>query len=298
MKLQKATALVLLLVVPLGYTEIWRLQHLIDAQRNSLSQERDDVLLRSGKLAKLMSLEYAPLMADVYWTRAVQYYGNKHVRGKANLELLWPLLDITTTLDPNLLPAYRFGAMFLSQAAPGGAGRPDLAVKLIQRGIEANPDYWRLYEDLGFVYYFDVKDYEKASEAFLEGSKKPGAYVWMKVMAAKVAAEGESFSTSMFLWKEVYDSTQDPSVKENALLHVQLLKAKEDCRQIDLLADEYAKSFGRRPSRVNELVQAGLLRGIPADPKGYAYVFGPDGKAELNLDSPLLEQELLLQRFK
>jgi tetratricopeptide (TPR) repeat protein len=298
MKLQKATALVLLLVVPLGYTEIWRLQHLIDAQRNSLSQERDDVLLRSGKLAKLMSLEYAPLMADVYWTRAVQYYGNKHVRGKANLELLWPLLDITTTLDPNLLPAYRFGAMFLSQAAPGGAGRPDLAVKLIQRGIEANPDYWRLYEDLGFVYYFDVKDYEKASEAFLEGSKKPGAYGWMKVMAAKVAAEGESFSTSMFLWKEVYDSTQDPSVKENALLHVQLLKAKEDCRQIDLLADEYAKSFGRRPSRVNELVQAGLLRGIPADPKGYAYVFGPDGKAELNLDSPLLEQELLLQRFK
>ena len=68
-----------------------------------MSQERDDVLLRSGKLVKLMSLEYAPLMADIYWTRVVQYYGNKHVRGQANLELLWPLLDITTTLDPNLL---------------------------------------------------------------------------------------------------------------------------------------------------------------------------------------------------
>jgi tetratricopeptide (TPR) repeat protein len=298
MKLPKSIGPLLLLVVPLGYTGIWRLQHTIDAQLKSLGQERDDVQLRSGKLAKLMSLEYAPLMADVYWTRAVQYYGNKHVRGQANLELLWPLLDITTTLDPNLLPAYRFGAMFLSQTAPAGAGRPDLAVKLIQRGIEANPDYWRLYEDLGFVYYFDVKDYGKASEAFLEGSKKPGAYVWMKVMAAKVAAEGESFSTSMFLWKDIYDSTPDPSVKENAVLHMQLLRAKEDCRQIDLLADEYAKRFGHRPARMSELVQAGLLRGIPGDPKGYAYVFGPDGKVELNLDSPLLEQGLLLQRFK
>ena len=298
MKLQNPIALLLLVVAPLGYMEIWRLQHTIDAQRNSLSEERDSVLIRSGRLAKFMSLEYAPLMADVYWTRAVQYYGNKHVRGQASLELLWPLLDITTTLDPNLLPAYRFGAMFLSQPAPTGAGRPDLAVKLIERGIEANLEYWRLYEDLGFVYYFDVKDYPKAAEAFLEGSKKPGALLWMKVMAAKVAAEGESFETSMFLWKDIYDSTRDPEVKRNAYLHLELLRVQEDCRQIDLLADEYEKRLGRRPTRMIELVQAGLLRGIPGDPRGYAYVFGPDGKAALNLDSPLLEQQLLLQTFK
>jgi tetratricopeptide (TPR) repeat protein len=298
MKLEKSIALALALVLPFGFAGIWRLQHSIDAQRESLSQERDDVLLRSGKLVKLMSLEYAPLLADVYWTRVVQYYGNKHVRGQANLQLLWPLLDITTTLDPNLLISYRFGAMFLSQAAPTGAGRPDLAVQLIQRGIRANPDYWRLYEDLGFVYYFDLKDYQKASEAFLEGSKKPGAHLWMKVMAAKVAAEGESFETSVILWQDIYDSTPDPSVKENALLHLRLLKVKEDCKHLDALADEYAKRYGKHPVRMGEMVQAGLLHGIPGDPLGFAYVFGEDGKAELNLESPLLEQQLLLDRYQ
>src|SRR5256886_13513892 len=91
---EKTIAWVLLLVLPFGFAGIWRLQHGIDAQRVSLSQERDDVLLRSGKLVKVMSLEYAPLLADIYWTRVVQYYGNKHVRGQVNLELLWPLLDI------------------------------------------------------------------------------------------------------------------------------------------------------------------------------------------------------------
>src|SRR5256886_1534778 len=161
MNSEKTIAWVLLLVLPFGFAGIWRLQPGIDGQRVSLSQERDDVLLRSGKLVKVMSLEYAPLLADIYWTRVVQYYGNKHVRGQVNLELLWPLLDITTTLDPNLLISYRFGAMFLSQAAPAGAGRPDLAVQLIQRRIPANPDYWRLYEDLGFVYYFDLKRSEE-----------------------------------------------------------------------------------------------------------------------------------------
>jgi hypothetical protein len=296
MKSQNPIAWVLLLVLPAGFAGIWRLQHDIDAQRESVSQERDDVLLRSGKLMKVMSLEYAPLVADIYWTRVVQYYGNKHVRGQANLELLWPLLDITTTLDPHLLISYRFGAMFLSQAPPGGAGRPDLAVQLIQRGIQANPDYWRLYEDLGFVYYFDLKNYQKASEAFLEGSKKPNAQLWMKVMAARIAAEGESFETSYFLWKDIYNTTADPAVKKNALQQLQLLKVKEDCKQLNALADQYAKRFGKRPARMSELVQAGLLRGVPGDPLGFAYVFGEGGKAELNLDSPLLEQQLLLER--
>ena len=295
---QKSMAWVLLLVLPLGFAGIWRLQHSIDAYHAALSQERDDVLLRSGRLVKLMSLEYAPLLADIYWTRVVQYYGNKHVRGQANLELLWPLLDITTTLDPNLLVSYRFGAMFLSQAAPSGAGRPDLAVQLIERGIKANPEYWRLYEDLGFVYYFDLKDYQKAAAAFLEGSKKPGSQLWMKVMAAKVSAEGESFDTSDFLWKDIYESTSDPAVKKSARLHRQLLWVKEDCRQIDLLADEYQKRFGRRPTHMSEMVQAGLVRGIPGDPQGFAYTFGEGGKAELNLESPLLEQQLLLERYQ
>jgi len=121
MKLRNPIAWLLLLVLPLGFAGVWRLQHDIDAQRTSLSEERDPVLLQSGKLVKAMSLEYAPLLADIYWTRVVQFYGNKRMRGQANLELLWPLLDITTTLDPNLVVAYRFGAIFLSQSAPSGA---------------------------------------------------------------------------------------------------------------------------------------------------------------------------------
>jgi hypothetical protein len=295
MNLQKAIVWLLML---LGFAWIWRLQQRIDLRHAALHQEQDELVLRSPKLVKTMSLEYAPLMADVYWTRVVQYYGNEHAKHNAKLELLWPLLDITTTLDPNLLPAYRFGGMFLSEAPPRGAGRPDLAIELIQRGIQANPDYWRFYEDLGFVYYFDLKDYTKASQAFYEGSKKPGAHIWMKTMAAKIAAEGESFSTSIFLWKEVYETAKDPQVKQNAMTHLQLLTAQEDCRQINALSDEYERRFNRRPARLNDLVQAGLLRGMPVDPLGYVYVIGEDGKAELNLDSPLLEQQVILQRFK
>jgi len=297
MKPTIATAL-LFLIIPGGLGAIWSLQHRIDEQRSSLAEEGDEVLVRSGKVVKMMSLEFAPLMADFYWTRVVQFYGNKRVRGNANLEMLWPLLDVTTTLDPHLLVAFRFGAMFLSQHPPTGAGRPDLAVLLIHRGIQANPDYWRLYEDLGFVYYIDLKDYKNASQAFLEGSKNPNAPLWMKVMAAKIAEEGESPEITYFLWRDIYENAADPKIKQNAAMHLNLLQVKTDCRQIDLLSDEYEKKFGRRPKRIVELVQAGLLHGLPVDPKGFVYVLDEDGKAALNLDSPLLEQQLLLEQLK
>ena len=288
----------LLLLVPLGFTGVWHLQKHIDAQQSALELEDDQVILRSSKLVKAMSLEYAPLVADIYWTRVVQYFGNKHAGQQLDLRLLWPLLDLTTTLDPNLMPVYHFGSMFLSDAPPRGAGRPDLAVELIERGIRANPDQWRLYYDLGFVYYFDKKDYPKAAAAFYEGSKNPSALIWMKIMAAKIAAEGDSPETSIFLWQDVYNTTKDPAVKENALTHLQLLHAQEDCKQIDALVDQYQKRFGRRPTRLSALVQAGLLQGTPVDALGFPYTLSEEGKAQLNLDSPLLEKQVMVQPSK
>jgi len=293
MKNQAMVGVALGAMVVLGMAGVCRLQVRIDEEQRAIHLEREELTLRSGSTVKRLSLEYAPLMGAIYWTRAVQYFGEKHRLHDLNLELLWPLLDITTTLDPNLIAAYRFGSTFLSDAPPRGAGRPDLAAQLLQRGIQANPDAWRLYQDLGNVYYFDAKDYLKASAAFEEGSKNPKAYIWMKVMAAKIAAEGESLETSVFLWKQVYDTTTDNMIKDNAASHLKMLTAELECLEIDRLADEFEKQTGRRARRISELVQAGLLKRTPVDPEGYPYVLGEGGKAELNLKSPLLEQQLM-----
>ena len=296
MSARKSTSWVLCVVLVAGFSGVWKLQHKIDAQRVALHQEQDDLVLRSGAMLKVMSLEYAPLMADLYWTRVVQYYGDKQTQRDASVDLLWPLLDVTTILDPHLIVAYRFGSTFLSEPPPRGAGRPDLAVTLMQRGIAANPDYWRLYEDLGFIYYFGLKDYPKASAAFLEGSKNPAARVWMKALAARVLETGETRETSAFLWNEIYNSTTDVDVKKNALTHLQLLRAQTDCEQLDAIAAEYEKRSGRRVASLQDLINAGLLRGAPVDPLGFVYVFDADGKAQLNPKSPLLGQKPIIEK--
>lgn len=287
MNAQPRQLALLLLVLLGGFAAVGALQKSIDAQLAGIHQEKDDLLLRSRRLVKILSLEYDSLAADLYWTRVVQYYGDKRARHEANLELLAPLLDLTVTLDPQLVVAYRFGAVFLAEPAPRGAGRPDLAVDLIRRGIENNPDQWRMWSDLGFIYYWELKDYPRASEAFLEGSKNPRAGEWMKIMAARVAAEGRSYGVSMFLWKQVYESTQDPAIRKNALEHLQSLKAEEDIRHLDELVEKFRSRFGRAPTAIADLIREGLLPGAPLDPAGFPYVIGADGKVHVNPASPI-----------
>src|SRR5260370_3886776 len=205
----------LLLAVPAGFAGVWHLQGKVNAERDAMHQEQDEVLVRSPKLMKLVTLEYGTLAADIYWTRAVQYYGNKRLGQDTNLESLWPLLDVATTLDPNLLPAYRFGATFLSQPEPRGAGRPDLAVQLLERGLQANPDSWRLNQDLGNIYDLELKDHANARPAYLDGSKKPGAAPWMMIMAARFLEKGESRETAAMIWSEVLQTPKHTTIKSN-----------------------------------------------------------------------------------
>jgi hypothetical protein len=137
----------------------------------------EDVLfITSPKAVKRLSLGYDGLLADIYWTRAVQYFGGRHVAGASHYRLLAPLLEITTTLDPHLVVAYQFGSNFLSPKPPNGAGMPERAIQLVNYGIQNNPNDWKLYYELGFIYYMDVKDYAKAADAFARGSKVADAH--------------------------------------------------------------------------------------------------------------------------
>ncbi len=273
--------------VPVLIAAIVTLQMQIDRTGQAAGSEPEELLLRSPAAVKKMSLGYDSLIADIYWTRAVQYYGRRATVPQAKFDLLWPLLDITTTLDPKLLVAYHFGAIFLSEPDVG-ADRPDLAVALIKRGIAANPERWGLYSDLGFLYYWYLRDYAQAAKAYLDGSSVPQGPAWMKIMAARMEQKGGSIETSRMIWSEIYASTQDRRIRDLAQGTLHGLKAEEDENHLDELAGEYRKRVGRYPSSTSEMRDAGLLTAIPVDPLGYPYVIGPDGKSRLNPQSPIV----------
>jgi tetratricopeptide (TPR) repeat protein len=269
------------IAVPSLLVAVVALQRGIDSQRSNLEKQGDELLVQSGPLLKKLSLGYDALLGDIYWTRAVQYYGAKLPTSDRDFHLLAPLLNVATTLDPNLIPAYHFGAFFLSEKQ-GGAGRPDLAIDLVKKGVAANPTNVQISADLGFLYYMRLKDYEKAAAAYVETSKIPGASQLFKVLAARIASKGGALDTSRMIWSEVYETTQDEQVKKRAFEELKGLKAQSDEMQLDKLADDYRARFGHNPQSTRELVDAGMMKGIPLDPDGFPYVFGADGKSQLD----------------
>jgi len=269
------------IAVPVLLVAVVVLQRGIDSSRGTLEKQGDELLVQSGPLLKRLSLGYDALLGDIYWTRAVQYYGGKLPTSDRDFHLLAPLLDVATTLDPYLVPAYHFGAFFLSEKQ-GGAGRPDLAVTLVKKGVAANPNNTQLSADLGFLYYMKLKDYDKASAAYLETSKIPGASQLFKVLAARIASKGGALDTSRMIWSEIYETTQDEKIRKHALEELKGLKAQSDEMQLDQLAQEYHTRFARYPQSTRDLVEAAMIKGVPLDPDGFPYVFGADGKSQLD----------------
>src|SRR5262249_42093597 len=147
-------------------------------------------------------------------------------------------------LDPHLIVAYETGSIFLSQKPPEGAGQPDKAVALVEKGIRENPAYWRLYFTLGFIHYVVRKDYKAAQQAFKKGSEVPGALPWMRIMSARMAEHAEDISNALYLWRTVYDTTHDVTVKESALKHLASLRAESDMTKLDELIDTYKQKAG------------------------------------------------------
>jgi hypothetical protein len=253
----------------------------VEKQRGNESTLEEVLYMPSGKTVKRLSLGYSALLADIYWTRAVQYFGAKHLKHSKQYDLLYPLLDITTDLDPKLTVAYEYGSVFLSQKPPSGAGQPDKAVILAEKGIRANPEFWRLNFILGFVHYVDRHDPESARAAFEQGSKVPGAAPWMKVMAARMAEHSKDINTSIALWQAVYETTADKDVKDTAQLHLASLLAERDISELEHQVQAYRQQTGMLPASWADLIRAGFIPGVPLAPKQEPYVLRAGGKVDV-----------------
>jgi len=263
----------------------------VDRLRTGATLE-DVLFVSSPKAVKRMSLGYDGLLADIYWTRAVQYFGGRHVARASHYRLLAPLLAITTTLDPHLVVAYEFGANFLAPKPPNGAGMADQAIQLVEYGIRNNPDDWKLYYELGFIYYMDTKDYDRAADAFLRGSKTPNAHPFLKVMAAQMAQHAGDTQMARALWTTTYQSSQDKQIRGNAVAHLRALQISDDVTALQELVGQYGQKTGQLPRSMADLVAANLLPAIPVDPSGRPYKLSPEGLVEVQVpdDFPFIEK--------
>lgn len=269
------------------------LQRWMDEQRSSAAVIEDSLYIASGKTLRRLSIGYDGLLADLYWLRTIQYFGSRmeQVKGRINindvsswrLDLLEPLLTLTTELDPNYIAAYRFGAIFLPDL------NPEAGIRFVQRGIENNPQEWRLYGDLGYICW-KQKRFEEASEAYGKGAQLAGAPAWLKTLQAVMLLKGGDRETARELFQRMYDESEDAYTRQLSLTRLKSLQSEDEIALLGKLLKAYQERHGSCPSSLAALVKVlspALLQQLrqgglqfddtlaPLDPDGFPYAYNP-----------------------
>jgi tetratricopeptide (TPR) repeat protein len=280
-------------IIVLGFCLIFPLQRYIDANapREVVSEEK--LYLSSGESIKKMSLGLHGLAADIYWIRTVQYFGRKLIDSRApgeppsfgstreiRMDLLAPLLDIVVTLDPQHISAYRFGAIFLPERDMPAA------ISLLERGIEANPKQWRLYQDLGYIYWQAGNEatgeqkaayFAKAAEWYGRGSKIEGARDWMADMAGLMTIQGGERATARKIYQE-YLTSEEPHIRSQAEARLKQIESLDQRDVINEVLRKRAEQSGACPASLRTIARELYSKGLtlnnemmPVDPDGLPY---------------------------
>lgn len=260
----------------------------------------DEDLYLSARNLSLIGSDFRGLLADWYWIQSLQYMGDKvlNYQGDVNVNnlrplnprLLYPMLDTATTLDPHFITAYSYGAAILP------AINNEQAVKLLEKGISENPENWRLYHNLGFIYW-QSKDYSKASALYEEGSKKEGAPVWMRQMSASMQARGGTREFARQIYKQMYETAEDVQTKSFAELRFAQIQSLDELDTINSGLQIFQKRNNRCPQNWREIMPY-LEKTVPPygdalqrneksemlDPTGVPYVLeNQTGECKVNL---------------
>jgi tetratricopeptide (TPR) repeat protein len=280
------------------------LVRVIDTRQNvAQKQFTDESLYVNPATAKHLALAFNGLASDWYWMRSLQYVGGKlvafedthsesFVLSDLDLHVLPSLLRLSTALDPQFIAPYEYGALVLPEL------NSDEAIALVNAGIANNPDVWRLYQHLGYIYW-KRNDYENASATYAAGAKLPGAPAWMAAMGARMKAEGGSRGAAREMYRHLYESSNDTAVREmveKQLMRIDSLDQREVIRN---LLSAYKTKNGRCASSwrdvANELRAAQLTldprTGAPLDPSSTPYELiknGCDVGLDINTGVPFM----------
>lgn len=242
-----------------GFLAVFWLSGFIERNHPQLPEGFEDSdLAFNGSRLKGFACGLEGLIADWYWMRSLQYIGDKIVKSNdeftniddltsLNPRLLYPYLENATDLDPHFIAAYSYGAIVMP------AIDPEKAIAIAEKGIAKNADEWRLYQQLGYIYW-KLGRFDQAAEAYEKGSAIAGAQPFMKMMAASMRTEGGSRATARQIFGQMLDGSDDPMVRLTATRRLKELDSLDEREVIDKALAEFREKNGRCANGFGEIL--------------------------------------------
>lgn len=234
--------------------------------------EPELVALPRPNVAKQLASGFDAVIADLYWIGAVHYLGESRYERYHYAQLI-DYIDIITTLAPDLHEAYWFGGI----AAPYNTGTEwvnvDGAVRTLEKGLERFPDDWKMRMALAYDYAAYQKRFKDSGDQLRIAAATPGAPRYLASLSTRMYVSAGDIEGATAIAKQLFDSSDDPSVKEAMKQRVRELHEQRDLANLSAAVKQYQARTGKLPERLSQLVDAGLVPSIPNDPGGGEYLY-------------------------
>lgn len=225
------------------------------------------IYIPSGQYLKFATFGNSSLLADLIYVWAIQYYSDYSIPDM--YEYLDHIFSIINELDPSYLDPYDVGAVIAAYEA----GDLDLALKILDRGLEKNPEQWLFPYTAGHYAQMINKDHKLAQEYYKKAMNIEGVPPIVERLYANAIFKSMDYKRALQTWLEIYKTAEDERTKKIASNHIYNITATIDIQKINEAIAKFKESYGRNPMELSQLVRAGFLDSLPKDLDGKEYIY-------------------------
>jgi len=226
----------------------------------------------TGKFLKYATFGYSNIIADIIYMWSIQYFSDQRIPNR--FEFLDHVFSIIAELDPHYVDAYIIGAIFAFYDAED----INTCYKILDRGLEKNPDQWLFPFDAGH-YAQKANDVQTAQRYFKKAMEIDGAPIFTRHLYANSFFEQNDYRAALKIWAEVYQTAEtsgDKRIKKIASNHLYKNTAAIHIEAIKQALETYKEKFRAYPDKLEQLSAAGFMREIPQDLDGEDYKYDPE----------------------
>jgi hypothetical protein len=222
---------------------------------------RGDAFVPDPATVRAGAFGFHAALADFFWLRAIQIVGGDG-GASGQSHTIGGLIDVVTTLNPQVDHPYRFAAIWMTDDAVAVRH----ANQLLERGIENHPDDWRHYFYLGFNHFFYLDDQEAAAKALAPAIALDGAPPYLGRLAARLRSRSGGLDAAHAFLTELHRTTTDERERKHYALGLKEIETERQARFLDAARAEYVRRHKRDIERVEDLVTGRVLRSLPSNP--------------------------------
>ena len=163
----------------------------------------------SADSLRLMTFGYEKVISDMLWIRFLHHSPPKKM-GANQVSWLYLDLDAISELDPDFLPVYELGGLFVSVITEDKRG----AELILKKGAQRFPNRWKTQANLAYHYEFELNEPDKASPYYLAAAKLPGAPDIIKLIASTKLAKQKGNKAAADFLEKMLTENPNPIIKK------------------------------------------------------------------------------------